>query len=155
MLGFSKNNSTNTKDVYYCKNFYFCREDFFNNQNLSSIELIKLYNLTRGKHLKNYYPPRKPCEKRNQSLKQAWENSSDEQKKNRTKGLTNKKTREIIKNKIKEKAKDRKNRFEWLGKISTWVIVNDIVYLSLNEVSQKINCSDTTLKNFLDGNQVI
>lgn len=93
--------------------------------------------------------------KRNQSLKQAWENSSDEQKKNRTKGLTNKKTREIIKNKIKEKAKDRKNRFEWLGKISTWVIVNDIVYLSLNEVSQKINCSDTTLKNFLDGNQVI
>lgn len=69
MLGFSKNNSTNTKDVYYCKNFYFCREDFFNNQNLSSIELIKLYNLTRGKHLKNYYPPRKPCEKKKSKFK--------------------------------------------------------------------------------------
>lgn len=140
-----------TKDVYYSKKNYFCREEFFKNQNLTPNELIEQYNSRKGKHLKSYYPPRKPCEKRTESLRKVWLNSSDEQRKNRIKGLINKETRRLAQNKIKGKAKDRKSRFEWLGKISKWVVVNDIIYLSLNEASEKINCSDGTLKHFLDG----
>lgn len=138
------------KDVYYSKKNYFCREEFFKNQNLAPNELIEQYNSCKGKHLKNYYPPRKQNPNVGKLIKASWDSLSQEEREHRSRGLTNKNTRKLIKNIIREKAKDRKSRFEWLGKISKWVVVNDIIYLSLNEASEKINCSDGTLKRFLD-----
>ena len=141
-----------SKDLFYSKGFYFCREKYFKNKKLTNEELIKQYELNKYNNFKiANSKPRKRNPNVGKLIKADWDSLSQEERKHRSRGLTNKNTRKLIKNIIQEKAKDRKSRFEWLGKISKWVVVNDIIYLSLNEASEKINCGDGTLKHFLDG----
>lgn len=142
---------TSSKNLYFSKGTYFCREDYFIKQNKSCDELMKEYNeIKLNNFKKGNSSPRKRNPNTGKSIKRNWDSLSKKEREYHLRGLRSKET--LLKKTLisREKYKNRKNRFECLGKISTWVVINDIVYLSINEASEIIKCSDSTLKRFLD-----